>query len=248
MGVRTFIGIFLMEKQRNIAVLLAGGSGRRMDMDMPKQLLKLGGKTVLEYSMDAFQSHPLIDEVMLVVNPDIRDEVRRILRKGHYDKVRRVLDGGKERSDSTSNALQALADFSDRKANTVNLIFHDAVRPLLSQRIIDDVCAALQSQQAVAVAVPCRDTIFEVRGTSIRAIPDRTSLMCAQTPQAFRLSVIRRAYEGAMRDPHFMATDDCGVVLRYLPEVKVHIVPGDDRNMKMTYRNDIAVMEALLEK
>lgn len=237
-----------MEKQRNIAVVLAGGSGHRMDMDIPKQLLKLGSKTVLEYSLDAFQRHPFIDEMVLVVNPGIEDEVRRILKKGLYDKVRRVLDGGKERSDSTRNALQAFAGINDHNANAVNLVFHDAVRPLVSQRIIDDVCMALKSQQAVAVAVPCRDTIFEVRGDSIRAIPNRANLMCAQTPQAFRLSVIRRAYEGAMRDPHFVATDDCGVVLRYLPEVSIHIVPGDNRNMKMTYRNDIAVMESLLDK
>lgn len=237
-----------MEKKRNIAVVLAGGMGTRMGMDVPKQLLKLGGRTVLEYSLDAFQMHSLIDEITLVASPHIEGEVRRILRKGRYDKVRRVLNGGKERSDSTRAALQAFGDISDHNANAVNLIFHDAVRPLVSQRIIDDVCAALQSQQAVAVAVSSRDTIFEVRGDSIRAIPNRANLMCAQTPQAFRLSVIRRAYEGAMHDPHFVATDDCGVVLRYLPEVSIHIVPGDDRNIKMTYRNDIAVMESLLNK
>lgn len=236
-----------MERERkNVAVLLAGGSGVRMGGDTPKQLLKIGGKTVMEHAIEAFQQNDAVDEIVLVSSAESMETVRQLLKKRGYSKVRRIVEGGKERHDSTLNALRAFQEVNDRKANDINLIFHDVARPLVSQRIITDVCQALERQQAVAVAVPCTDTIFQVAGDTIRAIPNRAGLMAAQTPQAFRLSVIRCAYRQAQNDPAFSFTDDCGVVMKYLPEVSVHIIPGDDRNLKMTYRNDVAIMEALL--
>lgn len=237
-----------MKGQRNIAVLLAGGSGRRMGGAEPKQLIMLGGKTVLEHCIDAFQQNDLIDEIIIVSNAACLERVRQLTKNQAYNKVRRLVEGGKERRDSTLNALRVFSDINDRKANDINLIFHDVARPLVSQRIITDVCSALDSHLAVAVAIPCTDTIFQVRTDTIKAIPNRTDLMAAQTPQAFCLSVIRRAYQQAQGDMNFLPTDDCGVLLRYLPEVSIHIIMGDDRNRKMTYHNDIAIMEALLDK
>ncbi len=231
---------------RNIAVLLAGGSGQRMGVAQPKQLMKLGGKTVLEHSMMAFQQNELIDEVMLVCHADIMDMVRRLTQKGTYSKVRRIIEGGAERMYSTLNALRALQDFGSDKAGKINLILHDAARPLVSQRIITDVCLALQEHQAVAVAVPCTDTIFQTQGDTLRAIPPRDGLMAAQTPQAFRLTALRRAYAALQNDHAFRATDDCGVVMKYLPEVPIHIVAGDSNNRKLTYQNDLVLLEALL--
>lgn len=235
------------KERKNVAVLLAGGSGTRMGGDTPKQMLKLGGKTVMERCLAAFQQNGSIDEIVIVSSAACLDYVRQLLKGSGYDKVRRLIAGGKERSDSTRNALRLFAEVNDRKANDINLIFHDVARPLVSQRIITDVCTALVSQQAVAVAVPCTDTVFQVRGDTVRAVPNRAGLMMAQTPQAFRLGVIRRAYRQAEGDAAFQPTDDCGVVLKYLPEVAIHIIPGDDHNLKMTYKNDLAVMEAMLD-
>ena len=142
---------------------------------------------------------------------------------------------------------------------TTNILLHDAARPFVSQRIISDVCEALTQHEAVTVAIPATDTMYTVgeysngaapAGTDIskvdsarelfvQDIPLRSTLMCAQTPQAFRLDVIARAYALAQQDPTGQSTDDCGVVRRYLPDIPIYIVPGDSANRKITYREDI---------
>jgi ribitol-5-phosphate 2-dehydrogenase (NADP+) / D-ribitol-5-phosphate cytidylyltransferase len=130
------------------------------------------------------------------------------------------------------------------------VLFHDAARPLVDQRTIADVAAALDQWLAVGVVVPSADTIVEVADGAIRRVLARDALARCQTPQGFRLSVIRRAYELADADPGFAsipATDDCGVVLRYLPDVRVGVVRGSERNLKITYAADLAVAQALLE-
>jgi 2-C-methyl-D-erythritol 4-phosphate cytidylyltransferase len=128
------------------------------------------------------------------------------------------------------------------------VMFHDAVRPLVSPRILTDCFAALDTYRAVDVAIPSADTIIEVSSqNTIKAVPRRASLRRGQTPQAFRLSVIREAYERAGADPAFETTDDCTVVLRYLPEVPIWVVSGDDRNMKVTEPIDIYLADKLFQ-
>ena len=132
-------------------------------------------------------------------------------------------------------------------AETTGVLLHDAARPLVSQRIIADCVAALSDYDAAGVAVPTSDTIVIAEDGVMSHVPPRESLLRCQTPQCFRLSVIARAHERAAADPDFTPTDDCGVVLRYLPDVPVHIVPGSDRNIKVTYPGDLAIAEALLK-
>jgi len=121
----------------------------------------------------------------------------------------------------------------------------------VDQRIIADCVAALAEHRAVGVAVPSSDTIAVVSDGTMADMPRRDTLVRLQTPQGFRLSVIRRAHELAAADPRFadlLATDDCGIVLRYLPDVRVHIVRGSERNLKITFPRDLAVAEALLQE
>ena len=126
-------------------------------------------------------------------------------------------------------------------------MFHDAVRPLVSQRIIDDVCEALKQYEAIDVTVPAVDTIIEAENDHIASIPDRSRLQRGQTPQAFRLSVIAEAYKRALNDPNFKVTDDCGVVVKYMPEVPVHLVAGEESNMKLTYKEDTFLLDKLFQ-
>ncbi|MDQ2814231.1 MAG: 2-C-methyl-D-erythritol 4-phosphate cytidylyltransferase, partial [Actinomycetota bacterium] len=126
------------------------------------------------------------------------------------------------------------------------VLLHDAARPLVDQRIIADCVASLGRHDAAGVAVPASDTIVITQGDVMHSVPRRETLFRCQTPQCFRLPVIVRAHELAAADPDFAPTDDCGVVLRYLPDVDVHIVPGSERNLKITYPQDLAVAEALL--
>lgn len=228
----------------NIAVVLAGGSGQRFGADLPKQFLPIAGKTVIEHSVSAFEQCISIDEIAIVMHTDYLPMMQDIINKNKWKKVRKLLPGGAERHYSTLSAISAYENTSD-----TNLIFHDAARPAVSQRIINDTVTALQTHPAVAVAVPTTDTIFEVTedGGFITDIPIRRQLRCAQTPQAFHINVIREAYRKALLDPHFTSTDDCGVLHKYCPEIPIFIVPGDPSNLKLTYPGDSAMLERILK-
>jgi ribitol-5-phosphate 2-dehydrogenase (NADP+) / D-ribitol-5-phosphate cytidylyltransferase len=227
---------------RNVAVVLAGGVGSRVGLSIPKQLIKIAGRPIIEHTIDVLNSSPLVDEVIVMMTPGHLDPVRAIVANGGYSKVTRILEGAETRNGTTERALQALGD------EECNVLFHDAVRPLLSQRIIQDCVAALQKYEAVDTAIPSADTIIAVtEQDEISDVLKRSELRRGQTPQAFRSSVIKRAYAAAARDPDFTATDDCTVVLRYLPEVPIAVVEGDERNMKVTEPIDVYLADKLFQ-
>lgn len=230
---------------RAVAVVLAGGTGTRMGTSTPKQLLKIAGTPMIERSIAAFDSSPDIDDVVVVMVPGWTGEVTKLVEGGGYRKVTRVLDGGANRSESTYRALHALVADGTGEHDPIVLL-HDAARPLVDHRIIADCVAELRASQAVTVALPCSDTILVVRDGKLTDVPSRDNLHRAQTPQGFRLSVITDAYAHAKADPHFTATDDATVVMRYLPRVPVGVVPGSAHNIKITHPTDIPVAEALL--
>ncbi|GAA2867818.1 hypothetical protein GCM10020220_066500 [Nonomuraea rubra] len=228
---------------RSVGVLLAGGVGQRVGRDTPKQLIEVAGRTIIEHSLAVFEAAPEIDEIVVLMTPGYADRVREIVARGGYRKVSKVVDGGSSRTESTWRALAALG------AEECNVLLHDAVRPLLEPRIITECVRALEIHEAVNVAIPSSDTVLVATPEeSIGEVLDRSRLRRSQTPQCFRLSVIREAYERAMADPGFAglpATDDCGVVLRYLPEVPIHLVQGSERNIKVTHPADLHIAELL---
>ncbi len=228
---------------KNVAVILAAGSGSRTGLSTPKQFLPLGGKTVLEHSVQTFNDHPGIDEVVIVTATEFIERVRAIVKDNRWTKVSAVLAGGKERFDSSLAAVRHFADNPDAV-----MLFHDAARPLVSERIISDAIKAMERYDAVDVAIPAVDTIVQCNreGTHMESIQDRNLLWRMQTPQGFRQRTIEEAYRIALQDPQFTATDDCGTVLRYLPDVKVGIVRGSERNIKLTYADDLSLLEFLL--
>lgn len=236
-----------MTELRNVAVILAGGTGTRVGLSIPKQLIKIAGKTIIEHTIGVFQAAESIDEIIILMAPGHLDPVHAIVRDGAYPKVTQVLEGGATRNETTSRALEALGP------DEVNVLFHDAVRPLVSQKIIADVVEALGTYEAVDTAIPSADTIVQVHeqsGEGLDTIADvlrRDLLRRGQTPQAFRSSVIRRAYELAWQDPDFTATDDCTVVLRYCPDVPIAVVQGHERNMKVTEPIDVYIADKLFQ-
>lgn len=234
-------------RPRTVGVVLGGGVGRRVGMSTPKQLVEIAGKPVIEHTIVVFDAAPEIDEILVLMTPGYTDEVEKIVARGGYAKVRAVLPGGESRTETTWRALRALGE------DECDVLLHDAVRPLVDQAIISRCVAALREHAAVMVAFATPDTIVVTEegahGEVVHDIPDRSRLRRVQTPQCFRLSVIREAYERALADPGFAdrpATDDCGVVLRYLPDVPIAIVPGSERNIKITHPVDLAVAETLL--
>lgn len=224
-----------------VAVVLAGGTGSRIGLNIPKQLLKVAGKTVLEHTVALFDQAAGIDEVFVLMTPDFVVDAQAIMDRAGFTRVRPVVPGGATRSDTTRIALHLLGT-ADR-----NVLFHDAVRPLLEERTVAACIDALTDYEAVDVAIPSSDTVVVTDGTCITEIPSRALLRRGQTPQGFRVSVIRRAYELAAQDPHFAATDDCSVVLRYLPDVPIFVVEGSEQNLKITHPIDVFIADKLFQ-
>ena len=226
----------------NIAIVLAGGSGSRLGNDIPKQFLKVAGKQVIEHTIDVFDNCALIDEICVVSKPEYVTDVKDLVVKNRYKKVKKILNGGKERYESSLAAINAYTD------DNANLLFHDAVRPLVNERIIRDCIEALKHYNAVDVAAKTTDTIISVDANEcIDFIPNRAFLRNGQTPQCFKRGTIRRAYELALADPDFVTTDDCGTVRRYLPDEPIFVVAGENSNMKLTYVEDLFLLDKLFQ-
>ena len=260
----------------NIAVILAGGIGARVGGNTPKQLLPLpDGKSVLEHAVDAFEQSPYIDEVCIVMHPDYIMHAEQMLLASAWQKVRHIIPGGKERWESSVNAIRVYTQASPKSSpkgkdlnseeihpslnqggaggrlvdTGVGLLLHDAARPFVSQEIIARVCEALEEHEAVTVAIPSTDTVYEMVDGKVARIPQRSTIMRAQTPQAFRLELIAEAYTKALgvdslsaeacAKVHLPATDDCGIVHEHMPEIPIYIVEGEEQNKKITFKEDI---------
>jgi 2-C-methyl-D-erythritol 4-phosphate cytidylyltransferase len=223
-----------------------------MGLAIPKQLVTVAGKPIMEHTLKVFQSAPEIDEIVIAMAPGFTAEVDAMLARSGCTKVTRVIEGGSTRAETTRRAIDAVAAGGDAE---VNVLFHDAVRPFIDHQIIHDCVHALERYEAVDVAIPSADTIITVddyRGAVIKGVPRRDLLRRGQTPQCFRLSTIREAYRLAMADPDFTAgrvsaTDDCSVVLRYLPDVPIFVVPGSEQNMKVTHPVDVFLADKLFQ-
>lgn len=227
----------------NIAIILAAGSGTRMGSATPKQFIEIEGKTLMEYSISAFEENENIDEIAVVTKEDYFPLVESFVQKNGFRKVRKLLKGGKERHDSSLAAIEAYPNDDDC------LFLHDCVRAGVSQNIINVCARALEEYDGVEVAVEATDTVVEVdENGCIKNIPPRSMLRNAQTPQCFRRGTIKKAFEIGLKDPRFKPTDDCGVVHKYLPEVKIFIAQGEQSNFKVTYKEDIERFKQLITK
>jgi 2-C-methyl-D-erythritol 4-phosphate cytidylyltransferase len=217
-------------RSRAAAVIVAGGSGRRLGGPVRKQYLEVAGEPVLLHAVRAFVHHPRIHRTVVVLPPgDVATPPRWL---ASLDVA--IVPGGAERGDSVWNGLESLSD------DDVDLVLvHDGARPFVPAGVIDRV---LDACPAIA-AIPVVDTIKEVDGDgTIVGTPDRRRLWQAQTPQGFPLGAIRRAYVRA-REEGVAATDDAALYERY--EGPVRVVMGSPRNLKVTRASDLAVAEAL---
>lgn len=205
------------------AIVVAGGSGKRFGSY--KQFAKLGGKPVYKWPLDTFRKIKSIKEIILVV-PE------KFLRKFPGENNLKVIAGGKMRFDSVKNALKVLSP------QTNLVLIHDAARPFISKHIVERAIAAAAKHGASIVAIPAVDTIkFTTGGTFVKKTIPREKIFLAQTPQIFKKRILERAY--SLKERH--ATDDS-----YLAEklgIKVKIVPGEAKNLKITTRNDLKLLE-----
>lgn len=223
---------------KNYGIILASGSGSRYGSDIPKQFIKIAGKTILEHTVEIFENSPEIDEISLVITPEYRHVAENILLKNKYKKVTKLLNGGETRKDSSFIGINSIEE------NEANVLIHDCARPFLTNKIIADCVEALKKYDAIDVAIPATDTVIEVENGIISKIPERSKLMRGQTPQCFKLSLIKKAHELSKNDKNF--TDDCGLIVKY-NLADVFVVEGDVENIKVTYPSDIFMADRLFQ-
>jgi 2-C-methyl-D-erythritol 4-phosphate cytidylyltransferase len=229
----------------NVAIILSAGTGSRFGADIPKQFINLAGKNIIEYTLTQFQLNSFIDEICIVANTEYHEKLFSLAKQNGCDKVKKIIPGGKERYDSSYEAIKAYETYEN-----VNLIFHDAVRPFVSNEIINNTIKALEEYDSIDVAIPTADTIIQVNNEKniIETIPRRDFLRRGQTPQAFKLETIKKAHELARecKEP-LLFTDDCGLVKTFLPEVETFVVEGEEKNIKITYPEDLLFAEKLIQ-
>ena len=218
-----------MYKGRKVtAVVTAAGSGRRMGTPLPKQFLKIGGKTVLEKAVEPFEASEHVDEIIVVGSSEFLELCTGLCRQ--FSKFSRAVAGGKERQDSVRNALNLVEDGY--------VLIHDGARPYVDMETIMRVLEAAAGTGAAVAAVPVKDTVRQTRGgdnTDSITLP-RDRLYSVQTPQGFDVALIREAYAAAEGEG-FLGTDDGGLAER--AGHPVTIVEGSYRNIKITTQEDL---------
>ena len=225
-----------------IVVLLAAGTGTRFNHSLPKQLVNLDGKPLIEHSIKVFYDHEEVDEITIVTSSELIERITEIS-KPYESKVKQIIKGGETRSESSFAGLESIKSNANLK-----VLIHDGARPFISFEMISECIKALDAYDAVSVAVPCNETTFEVKEGEVFRIPDRNSLMRAQTPQGFRLQRIISGHKQLKNDESFVPTDDCGVIAKYFPETPISIIKGSERNIKVTFPQDILTAETLLNE
>ena len=228
-----------MSDLKNYGIILASGTGSRYGADIPKQFVKIAGKTILEHTIDVFEKAEGIDDIIIVITPEYRTMAEEILLKNNYKKISKLLNGGEIRKESSYIGINSIAE------DEANVLIHDCARPFLTKKIIDNCIEALKTYDAVDVAIPSTDTIVKVdENNIIQSIPQRASLRRGQTPQCFKLSLIKKAHELSKNDKNF--TDDCGLIVKY-GLADVFVVEGDVENIKVTYPSDIFMADRLFQ-
>ena len=228
--------------KKNLALILAGGSGTRIEEDFPKQFFTLAGKTILQHSIEKFENHPRLDHIFIVTNEAFYDKTGEIVRDSGYRKVAAILKGGQTRQESSCIGVTAAVP-----GDYENVLIHDAARPFVSRRIIDDLLEKLDTYSAVNVAVPSPDTIIEIKKNNrIKKVLNRNVLRRVQTPQGFKLDLIQKAHRLAKETNIFNASDDCSLILN-LKLAPVYVVEGSPLNIKITYPLDLQMARTILE-
>lgn len=214
------------------AVLPAGGLGKRMGGNIPKQLLVLGGKPVYRYSLETFLSMDEIAEVVMAVPADWKDHFE----KDFSHPKLKIVVGGAERWQSVENGVNALTSGAEF------VLVHDVARPFISKEIILDVCKTLVEKGSCLVAKPAVDTIKIAKDGCVQQTIDRNTVWMAQTPQAASIALLKKLYGRIAAEPlNFTPTDEASI-LEYFGE-SVHIVKGNNLNDKLTTPEDFEIQK-----
>ena len=229
----------------NIALVLAAGSGTRMNNELPKQFLMVNEKPLFVYSVQTFQNNPKVDVIVIATNANNIELVEDYCKQFGLNKVKSVIAGGETRQASVYNGLKEIEKFIIGSKDIV--LIHDSARPLVSDRIIKESVEACIEFGAVDTVIQASDTIVKSSDDqTIGEILNRQEIYQSQTPQTFEFGIIKDAHEKALKDQVPNVTDDCKLVMHY--GMDVHFVQGDKLNFKVTTPEDLEMFKALARK
>lgn len=226
-------------KEKIMAIVLAGGQGKRMQSKIQKQYMELKGYPVLYYSLKEFEESDVDGVVLVVGKGEISYCQKEIIEKYGFQKVVAIVEGGKERYESVYYGLKAIesGDY---------VLIHDGARPLLTQAIIKDSIEGVKKHRACVVGMPVKDTIKVIDKEGFaKETPDRSTLWLMQTPQSFTVPLVTKAYEEMMKVEDNTITDDAMVVEKY-GNHPIKLLKGSYENIKITTPEDLMVAECLL--
>ena len=231
-----------MSAKRNLAILLAGGTGARFGAEFPKQFSRIGGKTILEHSIFQFDIHPDIHAIVVVIHPQYLEKTRKILGQCRFKKIGCIVGGGKTRQESSFTGIMSCRGHYEK------VLIHDAARPLVSADLIEKVIKGLDHHPVIIPAISLTDTIIEVNGENrLERIVNRQTLKRVQTPQGFHFELIKKAHLLARENHVVDAADDCSLVARFgLAEVK--LIEGSRKNLKITDPLDLETAGEILKQ
>ncbi|QJA09842.1 2-C-methyl-D-erythritol 4-phosphate cytidylyltransferase [Romboutsia sp. CE17] len=221
----------------NSVIIVAAGSGKRMNMGINKQFIKLNKKEIIAHTIEAFYKNKNIDEIIVCIKKEEEELFKKeIIDKNKFKNIK-IAYGGKERQDSIYNGLRKLS-------NECNIVLiHDGARPFVDDRIINESISTAMEKKAVVVGTPVKDTIKIVNDGNIEGTPSRATLWSAQTPQTFEYNLIIRAYDEAYKNNYY-GTDDSMLVENI--GQKVTMIMGSYDNIKITSPEDIGIGEQIL--
>jgi 2-C-methyl-D-erythritol 4-phosphate cytidylyltransferase len=223
----------------NVAIIAAGGSGKRLGAERAKQFLDLAGEPVLIHTLRRFETCPQVHQVIVALPGQEINQFAKLASTYQLAKLSHFVSGGRERQESVYNALQTAP-----REQTDIVIVHDGVRPLVTVEDIARVIAKAETSGAAILAVAAGDTVKEVQADRVIKTLDRRRLYLVQTPQAFRWEILIEAHERAMADG-LEASDDAALLEHY--GWPVFVVEGSARNIKITWPEDLIVGEAILK-
>jgi len=220
------------------AIIAAGGSGMRMNAEIPKQFIYIHNKPIIIHTLEKFAGCARVHKILLVVPGNELEEAVLLVEKWNITKPTKVVAGGKTRQHSVWNGLNTISD------NTDIVIVHDGVRPFISEEIITACIEETHKWGAVITAVPVTDTVKEVIDHTVRRTLERSKLWSVQTPQGFKKGLLTEAYNKAW-ESNLTATDDSTLVENIGHTVRV--IQGAEKNIKITSPEDLRIAENLLE-
>ena len=227
---------------KNYVILLAGGVGKRMGSDIPKQFIEVKGKPIIIYTLENFQRNPQIDKILVVCVKEWKDYLIELVKKYNLSKVEWMTDGGETGHDSIRNGVFFL---KNKIQDDDFVVIHDAVRPILPQKAIDEVLRVAHENGNASSSIVCHPPIVYTEDfkSGIKDV-DREHVMLTASPQAYRYSLVLKCYEKATQENKHNFTFTSSLLIYY--GERVYFAQGTTSNIKITKKEDIALFDALL--